>query len=118
MVSRCCCSRFHRPTIDAAIAGAFTLFVTWTNGCLYGFGLLTSAWLACIGDTGNDRTIADVSLDEPVVIAVTRNARIEASSAQVEVALLTDATMEVFVRNRLATVIAVDAECACREVVE
>lgn len=63
-----------------------------------------------LGSAIDDSTILQRSLDEPVRIAGTEDAGINASGAKVIVALVTDATVEVSIGNGGTAIVAVDAE--------
>ena len=60
----------------------------------------------------------DSSFDQPVLVIVTDYTFIHAGLAEVKVTLLTNATVEMFVGNGLATLIAIDAERCTIEVMQ
>jgi hypothetical protein len=125
--SKLCCSiskshaiRNGFPTVDAAVAGSFTFIL---NDGYRGFGWsrlgrLNTTGRTIFGDAGHDEAIVNRSLDEPVVVTIASNAGVKARTAQIEISLLADAAVEVFIRDGLATMIAVNAEGAMREVME
>ena len=76
MVSNGLVSGFGGRTVDAAVASAFALITTWAHGSLNDLGLLVFSWLTFVSDTGDDGTVTDVSLNEPVIITITGYARV------------------------------------------
>ncbi len=100
-------------TADARVAGAISIvlfgakrgsqlfrrnshslgrLLRWEGSCL--------AW--------NNDSIANVPLDQPMLVTVTCDTRIDAALAQIEVTVLANSTVVVLVRHRLATVVAVN----------
>ena len=82
------------------------------------FLLLDLSRRAGFGHARNDIPITDGSLNEPVVVSSAGDTSLDAFLTKIEIALLTDAAVVVLVGDRFTTVVAVDAECAGREVVE
>lgn len=105
------------PTIDAAVARTLAIF----NGVSEGSGhflVLDLSRKAGFGNARNDSPITDGSLNEPVIVSVAGDTSLNACLTKIEIALLTDAAVVVLVGDAFTTVVAVDAECAGREVVE
>lgn len=74
-------------------------------------------WLS-LGVACSNSAVLDGSLDEPVVIVVASNAAVNAGGAQVEVSLFALSTVVVLTLHSSATVVAVDGECVCAEIIE
>lgn len=74
--------------------------------------LLNLTWSTSLGDARDDNAVTNEALDQPVVITFASDAIGDTLVAEVEITLLADAAVIVLVRDRLATVVAVDAESA------
>lgn len=75
-------------------------------------------WRELLGDTWNNDTILNGSLDEPMFLSIASHTSIHASFAEVEITLLTDTAMVVFIWHGLSTVIAIDAVRGRRKLVQ
>lgn len=99
-----------RLTVNAAVACTFFEINGGRNLDL--LLLLGLAWSTCLSDTWDDYAISNEALDEPVIFAVAVDAFVDAALTQVEITILADAAVIVFVGDSLATVITVNAESA------
>lgn len=102
-------------TSNAAVAGTFILLAMLRAE--RGGRLLRGVWLSldrflgrkCLGGAGDDNSIVNSSLDEPVVISITCYSVNDAGLAEIKVAVLTDAAVIMFTWHRFAAEIAVNA---------
>ena len=104
-------------TTDAIVAGTLShLVFDWSFSLhLHLFGL---AWRTRLSDAVDDDAVANEALEQPVVDAIASDTGIDACLTEIEITLLADAAVVVLVWNRLATIVAVDAECTSRKVLE
>jgi hypothetical protein len=65
-------------------------------------------WRKSLGGTGNDHSVQNGSLEQPVLISIASDSGVNASLAEVEVTALTDTAMIMFIWNGRAAVIAVN----------
>jgi hypothetical protein len=67
-------------TIDAAVAGALAILLGWADRS-FSLLLLDFARRTSLGDTWNDHAIVDETLDQPVVVSVAGDTRVNTSLA-------------------------------------
>lgn len=84
-----------------------------TNRCDHFFRLSCCNLNSLLGRQGGCLTrdhdsITNVSLDQPVLVTIAGDAGADAALTQIEVAILANTTMVVFIRHRLAAIVTVD----------